>query len=134
MSKEWIAQKGSFVPPRAVRNLRDLTRHRAQLAAEKTRVANRIHKSLQDANIKLSAVATDVLGKSGRAMLRTRPKTRLTGTLCVGTRRLLKHRPTHRRIFGAVAQTDQGHPDRFDRAATSALRSRGRRARCSGRG
>lgn len=74
---EWIAQllqcgllKGSFVPPRAVRNLRDLTRHRAQLAAEKTRVANRIHKLLQDANIKLGAVATDILGKSGRAMLR----------------------------------------------------------------
>jgi transposase len=73
---EWIAQllqcgllKGSFVPPRAVRNLRDLTRHRAQLAAEKTRVANRIHKLLQDANIKLSAVATDILGKSGRSML-----------------------------------------------------------------
>lgn len=73
---EWIAQllqcgllKGSFVPPRAVRNLRDLTRHRAQLAAEKTRVANRIHKLLQDANIKLDAVATDILGKSGRSML-----------------------------------------------------------------
>ena len=73
---EWITQllqcgllRGSFVPPRAVRNLRDLTRHRAQLAAEKTRVANRIHKLLQDANIKLSAVASDILGKSGRAML-----------------------------------------------------------------
>ena len=73
---EWIAHllqcgllRGSFVPPREVRNLRDLTRHRAQLAAEKTRVANRIHKSLQDANIKLSAVASDILGKSGRAML-----------------------------------------------------------------
>src|SRR5262245_498465 len=74
---EWIAQllqygllRGSFVPPRAVRNLRDLTRHRAQLAAEHTRVANRIHKLLEDTNIKLGAVASDVLGKSGRAMLR----------------------------------------------------------------
>jgi len=74
---EWIAQllehgllRGSFVPPRAVRELRDLTRHRAQLAAEHTRVANRIHQVLEDCNIKLGAVASDVLGKSGRAMLR----------------------------------------------------------------
>lgn len=74
---EWIAQllqhgllRGSFVPPRAVRNLRDLTRHRAQLAAEHTRVANRIHKLLEDTNIKLGSVASDVLGKSGREMLR----------------------------------------------------------------
>lgn len=71
---EWIAQllqcgllRGSFVPARA---LRDLTRHRAQLAGEHTRVANRIHKLLEDANIKLGAVASDVLGKSGRKMLR----------------------------------------------------------------
>jgi transposase len=74
---EWIAQllqcgllRGSFVPPRPVRDLRDLTRHRAQLAGEHTRVANRIHKLLEDANIKLGAVASDVLGASGRAMLR----------------------------------------------------------------
>jgi transposase len=74
---EWIAQllhcgllRGSFVPPRAIRQLRDLTRHRAQLAGEHTRVANRIHKLLEDTNIKLGAVASDVLGVSGRAMLR----------------------------------------------------------------
>jgi len=74
---QWIAQllqcgllKGSFVPPRAVRDLRDLTRHRAQLTAEHTRVANRIHKLLEDANIKMGAVITDILGVSGRAMLR----------------------------------------------------------------
>jgi transposase len=74
---EWIAQllqcgllRGSFVPGRALRNLRDLTRHRAQLAGEHTRVANRVHKLLEDANIKLGAVASDVLGKSGRKMLR----------------------------------------------------------------
>jgi transposase len=73
---EWIAQllscgllRGSFVPPRAVRDLRDLTRHRAQLAGEHTRVVNRVHKLLEDANVKLGAVASDVLGKSGRAML-----------------------------------------------------------------
>lgn len=74
---EWIAHllqcgllRGSFVPPRAIRELRDLTRHRAQLAAEHTRVANRIHKLLEDTNLKLGAVASDVLGVSGRAMLR----------------------------------------------------------------
>ena len=73
---EWIAQllqygllRGSFVPPRALRDLRDLTRERAQLSAEKTRVVNRIHKLLQDTNIKLGAVASDILGKSGRAIL-----------------------------------------------------------------
>ena len=73
----WIAQllacgllRGSFVPARALRDLRDLTRQRAQLTAEHTRVANRIHKVLEDANIKLGAVASEVLGKSGRKMLR----------------------------------------------------------------
>jgi len=65
---QWIAQllqygllKGSFVPPRSQRELRDLTRHRIQLVEEKSRTANRIHKVLQDTNIKLSSVATDVL-------------------------------------------------------------------------
>lgn len=74
---EWIARllqcgllRGSFVPSRPLRELRDLTRHRAQLLNEHTRVANRIHKLLEDANIKLGAVASDILGESGRAMLR----------------------------------------------------------------
>src|SRR5437867_4311333 len=73
---QWIAQllqhgllKGSFVPPRAQRELRDLTRHRAQLVEEKTRTVNRLHKVLEDGNIKLASVATDILGVSGRAML-----------------------------------------------------------------
>ena len=73
---EWIAQllqcgllKPSFVPPRHMRELRDLTRHRAQLVEEKTRIANRIHKTLEDANIKLGSVASDILGVSGRAMI-----------------------------------------------------------------
>jgi len=73
---EWIAQllqcgllQGSFVPKRELRELRDLTRCRAQLVSEQTRVANRVHKVLEDANIKLGAVVSDILGKSGRAML-----------------------------------------------------------------
>jgi transposase len=74
---QWIAQllqhgllRGSFVPPKPIRELRDLTRQRSQLVAEKAAVANRIQKVLEDANIKLSSVATDVLGASGRAMIR----------------------------------------------------------------
>jgi transposase len=73
---QWIAQllqcgllKGSFIPPRAQRDLRDLTRHRTKLVEEKTRTINRIQKVLEDANIKLASVATDVLGVSGRAMI-----------------------------------------------------------------
>ena len=73
---EWIAdllQHGllhpSFVPPPAIRELRDLTRTRAQIVSEKTSVANRIHKLLEDANIKLGSVASDILGVSGRDML-----------------------------------------------------------------
>jgi transposase len=62
--------RGSFVPPKPIRELRDLTRQRSQLVTEKAAVANRIQKILEDANIKLSAVATDVLGVSGRAMIR----------------------------------------------------------------
>jgi len=74
---DWIAQllqhgllRASFVPDRPQRELRDLTRQRSQLAAEQSRVSNRIHKTLEDANIKLSSVATDILGVSGREMIR----------------------------------------------------------------
>jgi len=73
---QWLAQllqhgllRASFIPPREQRELRDLTRHRTQLVSEKARVANRIQKTLEDANIKLASVATDVLGVSGREML-----------------------------------------------------------------
>lgn len=73
---EWITDllrhgllKASFVPDRPQRELRDLTRHRAQLVGEQTRVANRVQKILEDANIKLGSVASDVLGKSGREMI-----------------------------------------------------------------
>src|SRR5262249_27794375 len=56
-------------PPPEIRQLRDLTRQRSQLVADRARVANRVQKVLEDANIKLASVATDVLGVSGRAML-----------------------------------------------------------------
>jgi len=73
---QWLAQllqhgllKASFVPPEPIRELRDLTRQRTQLISERSAAANRIQKVLEDANIKLASVATDVLGVSGRDML-----------------------------------------------------------------
>lgn len=59
----------SFVPPRAIRQLRDYTRLRAELVEERTRHKQRLEKLLEDALIKLSTVATDIFGKSGRAMI-----------------------------------------------------------------
>lgn len=73
---EWIADllrhgllRGSFVPPLAQRDLRDVTRQRTLLVRERADVVNRLHKVLEWANIKLTSVATDVTGVSGRAML-----------------------------------------------------------------
>jgi transposase len=73
---QWIADllrhgliRASFVPPTPQRDLRELTRQRAQLVAERARVANRIQKVLEDANLKLGSVVTDILGKSSRDML-----------------------------------------------------------------
>ena len=73
---EWIAEllqhgllRGSFVPAAPQRELRELTRQRMQLMHQKASVANRIQKILEDANVKLASVATDVLGVSGRDML-----------------------------------------------------------------
>jgi transposase len=73
---QWIAQllqhgllKGSFIPPRPQRELRDLTRQRTQLVDEASRISNRIQKVLEDANVKLGSVASNVVGTSGRMML-----------------------------------------------------------------
>ena len=72
----WLARLGahglvraSFVPPGPVRQLRDLTRARTAITRERSREAQRLEKLLEDAGIKLSAVASDILGVSGRAML-----------------------------------------------------------------
>lgn len=59
----------SFIPPAEQRELRDLTRYRSTLITERSRTANRLQKVLEDANIKLASVTTDVLGMSGRDML-----------------------------------------------------------------
>jgi transposase len=61
--------RGSFVPPAPIRELRDLTRYRKAVIQDRTRVVNRLHKTLEDAGIKLASVASDVLGIAGRAML-----------------------------------------------------------------
>lgn len=73
---EWLAQllecgllRGSFVPPQAVRDLRDLTRARKALIRERGTHVNRLGKTLELANLKLGCVVTDLLGKTGRAIL-----------------------------------------------------------------
>jgi transposase len=62
--------RASFVPPPPIRELRDLTRYRKALINERTSEVNRIHKTLEDAGVKLATVATDVIGVSGRDMMR----------------------------------------------------------------
>ena len=73
---EWLCQlleagllRASFVPPKPIRALRQLTRYRKAQIKERQREANRLHKALEDTGIKLDCVATNILGKSGRAML-----------------------------------------------------------------
>ncbi len=72
----WLAQlgahglvRGSFVPPEPIRQLRDLTRTRTTVIRERTREIQRLEKLLEDAGVKLSSVATQLTGVSGRAML-----------------------------------------------------------------
>ena len=74
---EWIADlmahgllRPSFVPPRDIQQLRDLTRYRVKLVGEMNRAVNTNHKVLEDANIKLASVVTDIMGASGRAIIR----------------------------------------------------------------
>lgn len=76
MDAQWICRlvehglvRPSFVPPKEIRELRDLTRYRKAQIEERTREAQRLDKVLQSAGIKLSSVASKVLGVSGRAML-----------------------------------------------------------------
>ncbi len=72
----WLAQlgahglvRGSFVPPEPIRQLRELTRTRTAITRERSREIQRLEKLLEDAGIKLSCVATDIVGVSGRAMI-----------------------------------------------------------------
>jgi len=77
LDAEWIAEllehgmlRGSFVPPEVIRELRDLTRYRKRLTQARTAEFQRIEKTLEDAGIKLDVVASDILGVSGRLMLK----------------------------------------------------------------
>jgi transposase len=76
LDAEWLAEcfqlgllKASFIPPAPVRELRDLTRYRTSLTRERARTANRLQKVLEDANIKLAGVVTDIQGVSAWAIL-----------------------------------------------------------------
>ncbi len=73
---EWLAEllrhgllRASFIPPQPIRDLRDLVRYRKTLVYERSQEVNRLHKLLETANVKLTSVVSDVMGKSGRAML-----------------------------------------------------------------
>jgi transposase len=73
---KWLAHllrhdmiRASFVPPRSIRELRDLTRRRKQLLSDATSERNRVQKTLEDANVKLGSVPSDVFGVSGQRML-----------------------------------------------------------------
>lgn len=73
---QWLAHllrhdmiRASFVPPRGIRELRDLTRRRKQLLSDATSERNRVQKTLEDANVKLGSVLSDVFGVSGQRML-----------------------------------------------------------------
>ncbi|MFL5698438.1 MAG: IS110 family transposase [Ktedonobacteraceae bacterium] len=73
---EWLADllrhgllKASFIPPQPIRDLRDLVRYRKTLVYQRSQEVNRLHKLLETANIKLTSVVSDLMGKSGRAML-----------------------------------------------------------------
>ena len=73
---EWIADllpqgllKGSFIPPMAQRDLRELTRYRTSLVEDRARVVNRLQKTLEETNLKLGDVVSDITGKSARAIL-----------------------------------------------------------------
>jgi len=101
LDAEWLAEllehgllRGSFVPPPAIRELRDLTRYRKRLIQAHTSECQRIQKTLEDAGIKLDSVASDVLGVSGRAMLHA---------LVAGER---GPRGAGRAVQGPVAQED----------------------------
>src|SRR5437763_877877 len=73
---EWLADllrhgllRASFIPPAPIRELRELTRYRQTLVQERTAEVNRLHKTLEAANLKLASVASDIMGASGRDML-----------------------------------------------------------------
>jgi transposase len=85
---QWIAEllahglvRPSFIPPREQRDLRDLTRYRVSFVRERATLVNRVQKLLEGANLKLGSVLTNVMGVSGRAILRAQLAQALQGQL-----------------------------------------------------
>lgn len=108
MDCQWIAQllqhgllKGSFIPSEPIRQLRDLTRQRRKLVDQRAGAINRIQKVLEDANIQLASVASDVTGKSGWAMLTriVEGETDPTALAELALRRLKSKRPALQRAL-----------------------------------
>jgi transposase len=136
----WLCQlaeagllRASFVPPKPIRRLRNLTRYRKTQIQERQREANRLHKALEDTGIKLDCVATDILGASGRAML---------AALCEGTTDRKPPEPPDTslpRPHFPVSQasrdlgTDQPAPARFVHALRGGMYVSDRRLRAEGR-
>lgn len=105
---EWLADllrhgllKGSFIPPREIRELRELTRYRHSLIEEQVAVANRVQKLAESGNIKLAQVASDALGASGRAMLRALAagETDVDKMVELARRRMQRKKPELRRAL-----------------------------------
>lgn len=65
----WLAASASFIPSGPQRELRDLTRYRVRLTEEKAREVNRVQKTLEDTNLKLGDVVSDIMGKASRLIL-----------------------------------------------------------------
>jgi transposase len=117
----WIAQllecgllRGSFVPPVEIRELREITRYRRQLTEERTREVQRLQKLLEDANVKLSSVATDILGVTGRMILEA---------LCAGERDPeVLAQMAQRRLKAKIELLSQAVPGRFNEFHASMTR------------
>jgi transposase len=114
---EWLCRlleagllRASFVPPKPIRQLRNLTRYRKTQIAERQREVNRLHKALEDAGIKLDCVAADILGKSGRDMLNAL----VAGTTDPEVLAELARRQMRRKI-PALREALQGHFDEHHR-------------------
>jgi transposase len=107
---EWLADllrhglvRPSFIPPKPIRDLREVTRYRATLIQQRTQEINHLHKVLETGNIKLAVVATDVLGTSGRDMLAELARGRLRAKLAA-LRQALDGRlqPHQRALIGRI--------------------------------
>ncbi len=97
---EWIADllqhgllRASFIPSPKQRELRDLTRHRSTLVAERARIVNRLQKVLEDTNIKLASVASDITGASARKMLQALLDGERDATLLAAMAKGRMHKP-----------------------------------------